>query len=110
MYLQDAIEAIDKIHLYIGALDLEEFQSNKMIVDAVIRNFEIIGEAEKRVPDHVRAKFPDIPWKSMVGLRNSVLHDYLGIDNSILYQLARHELHLTKTQFLACLSYVKSIS
>jgi len=87
-YIQDVLESIQKIQSYIDGLDFSSFESSDMAVDAVIRNFEIMGEAVKRIPDEIRSKFPNIKWKSIVGLRNVVLHDYLGIDKTIIFNLA----------------------
>ena len=51
-----------------------------MVVDAVARNFEIIGEAAKNVPKDVQDRYPEIPWRKMYGLRNLITHEYFGVD------------------------------
>ena len=58
-----------------------------MVIDAVIRNLEIIGEASKYIPDGVREDNPEIPWKRMVGLRNIVIHGYFGVDTEIIWRI-----------------------
>jgi uncharacterized protein with HEPN domain len=73
---------------YIGDNDFKEFKQNYMIVDAVVRNFEIIGEASKNIPIEVQSKYPEIPWKKMYGLRNLISHEYFGIDYEMICQIA----------------------
>lgn len=70
----------NRIVEYIGDRDFEEFKENNMVVDAVVRNFEIIGEATNNLPDEVKERHPEMPWRKMYGLRNVVSHEYFGID------------------------------
>lgn len=87
LYVEDILESIEKIENYIGGLEYEEFSKNTMVIDAVIRNLEIIGEASKYVPDDVRDNYPEIPWKRMIGLRNIVIHEYFGVDIEIVWRI-----------------------
>ncbi|MEQ9300315.1 MAG: DUF86 domain-containing protein [Cyclobacteriaceae bacterium] len=74
-YVEDMIEAIDKILRYVDEINgISEFLSNEMAVDAVTRNFEIIGEASKNVPKDIKMRYDEIPWKQMYGLRNFAIH------------------------------------
>ena len=75
---------MDKIERYVKSLSFEEFAPNDLIIDAVLRNLEIIGEASRNIPDVIREKFTDIPWKRMTGLRNIVIHKYFSVDLSII--------------------------
>jgi uncharacterized protein with HEPN domain len=59
-----------------------------MLVDAVVRNFEIIGETSKNIPIAIKKKYPEIPWKKMYGLRNLISHEYFGIDHEMLWEIA----------------------
>jgi len=56
-----------------------------MVFDAVVRNFEIIGEAARNIPADIKSKFPQIPWADMVGMRNILVHGYFGVDYSIVW-------------------------
>lgn len=58
-----------------------------MVTDAVIRNLEIIGEASNKVPDIIKSKYPEIPWRQMYGLRNFVAHEYFGIDYENIWKI-----------------------
>jgi uncharacterized protein with HEPN domain len=87
-YLEDILTSMLRINEYIGEKEFLEFKQNYMIVDAVVRNFEIIGEASKNVPDEIQKKYPEIPWKKMYGLRNLISHEYFGIDYEMIWQIA----------------------
>lgn len=87
MYIEDILSAINRIEKYINGLEYEEFIQNDMAVDAVIRNLEIIGEASKNVPENARSQYPNVPWKRMIGLRNIVIHEYFGVDLSIVWRI-----------------------
>ena len=63
-----------------------------MVVDAVVRNFEIIGEAAKNVPSKMKSLHKEIPWKEMSGMRNKMIHEYFGIDLKIVWKTIEHSL------------------
>jgi uncharacterized protein with HEPN domain len=67
-----------------------------MIIDAVIRNFEVIGEASKNISLDIQSKHPDIPWKRMIGLRNIMIHQYSDVDLSIVWKIANENIPETK--------------
>ncbi len=92
LYLEDMLISMERIGEYIGDLDFIHFKQNSMIVDAVIRNFEIIGEASKYIPDDVIKNHPHLPWKKMYSLRNMVTHEYFGIDYEVIWEIAKGEL------------------
>ncbi len=86
-YLQDMEDSMRHIFEFTQGLDFQSFKKNRLVVDAVIRNFEIIGEASKNVPDNIKSKFPNIPWKNMYKLRNIISHDYFGIDYEVVWKI-----------------------
>lgn len=79
MYLDDIIKSVEKIQSYTTGLEYEEFTKRDIVIDAVLRNLEIIGEASRNIPEDVRARYSHIPWGKMVGLRNVVVHTYFGV-------------------------------
>jgi len=87
LLIQDIIESAQKILDYTQGLTYDEFKSDSMRVDAVIRNFEIIGEAANRLPEDVKDKIPGIDWHKIRGFRNRVAHDYMGINYFIVWQI-----------------------
>jgi len=96
IFVEDILESMDKIERYIKGLSYEEFLDDEMVVDAVIRNLEIIGEASGNIHEDVRGKYPEIPWKRMVGLRNIAIHEYFGVDLSIIWEIITKNLPETK--------------
>ena len=103
--LEDIWEAMDKIERYIKGLTYQTFVKREMAVDAVIRNLEIIGEASRNIPDSVRDKYADIPWRRMVGLRNIVIHQYFGVDLSIIWKIITENLPETKPKIASMLKH-----
>ena len=81
----DILESAHKILDYTDGLSFEDFLKDSKTVDAVVRNFEIIGEAANRLPEDFKDNFPDIDWHRIRGFRNRIVHDYFGIDYSIVW-------------------------
>ena len=79
MYLEDITKCVGKIEVYTKGMTFDEFARNTERQDAVIRRLEIIGEAVKNLPDEVRAKHPNIPWKQIAGMRDILIHEYAGV-------------------------------
>jgi len=98
MYLEDIQLAMKRIAEYIGEMEFKEFKMNNMVVDAVIRNFEIIGEASKNLPDELKEKYNQVPWQEMYYLRNRVSHNYFGINYEIIWDVAKNYLPINKKQ------------
>lgn len=96
LYFEDIINAMDKIEKYIKNLDKDSFTDNEMVVDAVLRNLEIIGEAAGNISDDIKNKYSNIPWRRMIGLRNIVIHDYFGVDLNIIWKIIKVNLPETK--------------
>jgi uncharacterized protein with HEPN domain len=87
LLIEDILESCDKILSYTAGLSFEDFVAETKTVDAVIRNFEIIGEAANRLPEDFKDSHPQIDWFRMRGFRNRIVHDYFGIDYSIVWQI-----------------------
>lgn len=107
LYLNDIIEAINRIELYISKMDIDEFSNNKLYQDAVIRNLEIIGEAVKNIPDSFRVKYSEIEWKKIAGLRDILAHSYFGIDIDIVWDILQNKIPELKEQINLILSNSK---
>ena len=98
MYLEDIQIAMNRIAEYIEGLSFILFKRDYKTVDAVIRNFEIIGEASKNLPKEVKETYNEIPWSEMYLLRNKVSHEYFGIDYEIIWDIALNYLPENKRQ------------
>jgi len=83
----DIVESGKKIISYIGEMSFDEFTKDSKTVDAVIRNFEIIGEAASRLTEDHKVQHPEIDWHRLRGFRNRIVHDYMGIDYSIVWRI-----------------------
>lgn len=92
MYLDDIILSMGRIFEYTHGFTFEKFKEDYKTVDAVIRNFEIIGEASKNLPKDFKNLHKDIPWDEMYLLRNRVSHEYFGIDYDIIWDITIHHL------------------
>ncbi len=98
MYLQDIQLAMNRIAEYLVGFDFAMFKRDYKTVDAVIRNFEVIGEAAKNLPIELKEKYPEIPWQEMYYLRNKVSHEYFGVDYEIIWDVATNYLPDNKLQ------------
>ena len=87
LLLEDMLESAQKIKPYTIELDYEAFLSDDKSVDAVVRNFEIIGEAANRLDQEFRNSYPGIEWNRIRGFRNRIVHDYFGIDYRIVWTI-----------------------
>ena len=92
LYLEDIAISMQRVQEYILGFDFQKFKWDYKTVDAVIRNFEIIGEASKNIPPDIKEKYPNIPWEEMYRLRNRISHEYFGIDYEILWDIATEHL------------------
>lgn len=91
-YLDDMIGFAGKVLVYTEGLDQAGFEASNLTYDATLRNLELIGEAATRIPDAVRARHPDIPWRLIIATRNRLIHGYLGIDNDTIWSIVRDEI------------------
>ncbi|MBI5218440.1 MAG: DUF86 domain-containing protein [Bacteroidia bacterium] len=98
LYLEDIQLSMARIAEYIAGYDFIKFKQDYKTVDAVIRNFEIIGEAVKNLPDKIKEKYSQVPWPEMYYLRNKIAHEYHGIDYMIIWDIATNYLPQNKRQ------------
>lgn len=96
LFLEDILLAINKIEVYTLHLGYQDFRDNDLVIDAVIRNFEVIGEAAKNVPARIKSKYPVVEWSEAIGFRNVLIHDYFGVDVESVWDTIHNNLPLLK--------------
>ena len=87
LYLQDMQGFCQKVIRYTTGLTGAEFERNELVYDAVLRNLELLGEATKQIPEHVRERHPDVPWRRIAGLRDVLAHAYFGLESATIWQV-----------------------
>jgi uncharacterized protein with HEPN domain len=104
LLIEDIWEAIEKIERYTNGMTQDTFQEDEKTSDAVVRNFEVIGEAAGRLPEDFTNRYSEIEWSKIVGLRNRIVHEYFGVDLEIIWQILQNDL----PAFKAALSTIRS--
>lgn len=92
IYLEDIVTAMESIETFVKGIDFDKFKNDDKTSSAVIRKFEIIGEATKHIPDEIRQEYVDIPWKEMSGMRDRLIHFYFGIDYKLVWTTIKERL------------------
>lgn len=85
LYLKDILKAMDAIETFVEGMNLEEFEKDDKTSSAVIRKFEIIGEATKNLPEELKNKNPHLPWREMAGMRDKLIHFYFGVKYDLVW-------------------------
>lgn len=86
LYLRDILQNMQEAQEFVAGMTYEQFAVDKKTLNAVLRSIEVIGEAVKHVPEEIRQRYPDIPWKEMAGMRDKVIHFYFGVDTRIVME------------------------
>ena len=92
LYLIHIGECMDKIDLYMAGVDRERFLKSILIQDAVLRNLQVLAESTQRLTDEFKEAHPDVEWYKIAGLRNILVHDYLGIDIETVWNIVERKL------------------
>ena len=97
-YLEDIVQAAQKINHYISGLSFETFSGDDKTIDAVVRNLEVIGEAVRNIPKDIRDKYPEIAWRRIAGLGNILIHEYFAISMKIIWDISTNKLPILEQQ------------
>jgi uncharacterized protein with HEPN domain len=98
LFIEDILESIRLIKNYVENMGFDDFKNDRKTIDAVVRNFEIIGEASRFIPDAIKEKYENADWKGIVGLRNRIAHEYFDISLSIVWHIVMKELPTLENQ------------
>ena len=92
IYIGHILEAIQKIETYKKGLDFDGFLQNNMAADAIIRELEIVGEASNNISEEFQKENADIPWRKIIGIRNTLIHEYFGVNKRIVWDTCENDL------------------
>jgi len=98
LYLKDILAALESVETFVGSMAFEEFRADDKTASAVVRKFEIIGEATKNIPEDIRRRYSKIPWKEMAGMRDRLIHFYFGVDYQLVWATIKERLPSVKQQ------------
>jgi uncharacterized protein with HEPN domain len=99
-YIEDIIFAIEDIEIFTEGYDFDRFADDKRTLYAVVRCFEIIGEATKNIPDSVKTEYPGIPWRKVAGMRDTMIHEYFGVDIEIIWKTVNNDIPVLKNSMM----------
>lgn len=102
--VRHVLDAIGEIDAYLQNVSLEDFLSNSEKRFATIKQLEIIGEACNRISATIKGDYPEIEWNNIIGFRNISIHEYFGVNFQIVWQIAKNDLPVLKTQFMTVLN------
>ena len=88
LYLNDIVEAADRIAEFIAGIDAQGFQNSELVRSAVVQKLGVIGEAAAHVSEELITRYPEIPWPQIVAFRNILVHAYFGIDWEVVWRVA----------------------
>lgn len=96
-YLADILNAINEIDEFTAGMSFDVFEEDRKTINAVIRSLEVLGEATKHIPTSFRNKHPDIPWSKMAGMRDVLIHNYMGVDLMTVWKVVQERLPEIRT-------------
>ncbi len=91
-FIEDILDGMNKAETLLEGVSYSQFESDFRINFAVVRALEIIGEAAKHLPDELRQRYPDIPWKNMAGMRDRIIHGYDNLDLQIVWAVVKNDI------------------
>jgi uncharacterized protein with HEPN domain len=91
-YLRDMLDNANRAMQFTEGMNFEAFSKDEKTIYAVIRAVEIIGEATRNIPEEIRAKYPEIPWRDVSNMRNKLVHRYFGINLEVIWQTLKEDL------------------
>jgi uncharacterized protein with HEPN domain len=109
LFIKDIISAMKSIEKFVEGLSLDQVKEDDKTSSAVIRKFEIIGEATRHVPDNLKEEYPDIPWKRMAGMRDRLIHAYFGVDYKLVWEAIKIDIPKLKPRLEKVLAGLEKV-
>lgn len=100
VFIKHILENISDIEKFSKGASKKELKENSMRQKAIIKSIEIIGEAAKNIPGEIRRKYPLIPWKDVVGMRDKLIHHYFGVDLTTIWKVIKEDIPELKEEIL----------
>jgi len=104
LYLNDISESVNAIETYIENMDYDNFINDRKTYSATIRELEIIGEAVSKLSDELKDQYPNVLWQQIKSFRNKLIHEYFGVDYTIVWDVVKNELPVFKYQIINILN------
>ena len=106
-YIEDIVDAMNKAMKFVEGMDFDEFILDEKTVFAVVRALEIAGEAVKKIPEEMKIKYPEIPWRDLAGIRDRLIHEYFSVNLEIVWNSVKEEIPVIKPLFEEMLEELK---
>jgi len=100
LYIEDILESVSAIELYIEVLEYDEFIEKRMVYAATIRELEIIGEAVSKISQSIKEKYTEIDYRTVKDFRNVLAHEYFGVDMEIVWMIVKEKIPELKQQIM----------
>jgi len=109
LYVSDMLQNMEDAVAFVQGMGFDDFAADKKTINAVVRSVEVIGEAAKHVPDDIRSMAPSVPWRNIAGMRDRCIHDYIGVDTEMVWNVVKSDFPALRPQLEALFERVRAL-